>query len=1065
VNPFRPALSLVALVATVACTDRSQQRFPRPEHGSLNAGAAMAPAFPSPARLRYHPRERARVLAERALPDGRRLILGEGGERWIYDEQKKTLQAGSGLAPEALLGTLEGDGETLFVGASGTIYAARSWLAAFERSIVPAEPLSTVSTAGKAILGISLRRTLLRSADYGATWSVVGPPNVAFVDVALSPAGDGLALAVPEALYRTADHGASWQRSPLPATGAFELGVAADGSLRAGSVFGERVVAADGTWAPAAATGASVARELPPPPRGPDATALAEGRAAMDGPRYLELASAAGGSGWELWQGKLDGPLAARPLAEARGCWSVRLAAFEPFVAFACFRSRNDTSAQPIELYFSESSGRAFRRLAGRLDGSLASFRLALGAGGSFVVSGVCSPAALATGCNATGIQHGNGAEPAQQAPKGARALRSPGALGALSAAPSLSDTAQALAFSYDGKRAYAVGRRTKTGRFALFVSRDAGKSFEPEDLELTPFATDDDDANVDRTPNARVEGLSAAEDGAVAITFTSYGRRVLVVTDDRGRLLSSAEPPEARALLGAAGLRAISITPTTRQLWESVDGGVTFQPVLRLPLEVCPNDAPCDLPVRCSAEGCVVGQKLSRIGWGGQLEDQASLLPPPLRPTAAPVQRRVRTPIGCLLDPSPWRALPGVHEMPNADDADLGGIDWYAVAEDGDRAGVTLHVAEKGRVAPLVLLEPSERPEERAFALVHQVEGVAAVRYRIPESLPGAVNLSDVEVVWSNFFEGKRARVRLKDGGPFGPGDYAKGTGRAQQAAPALVSVASRGLYLRLHHSGNSDQPTLFLDGKRAVSLPPVPWPSGIKLPARAEMAHVGDAHVALQMVGRGTAVLRATTQGSSYRFEAFSTGMATPGAFGLMQLTNIAYVGERAGLHLEWADDAGTAASAAVFPFQAEGDAVAAPLAVPTQLELGDKPSACGPDRRARTPRVVGSPLPGTRHPVLVSDSVEGPRTLLTGAGVLHGTPAMPCATLFDAGFVSPDGAPPARESALVSLEAPERSVLFRTVGDGEATRVEYRQMACRYDPTLEVPGEIYRALGGVR
>jgi hypothetical protein len=1064
VNLRRPALSIVALVATVACTERSQQRVSRPERGSLSAGATMAPAFPSPARLRYHPRERARALAERALPGGRRLILGEGGERWIYDEQRKTLQAASGLAPEALLGTLEGDGESLFVGASGTIYGASSWLAPFERSIVPAEPLSAVSTAGTAIVGISPRRALLRSADYGATWSAVGPSNVAFVDVALSPAGDGLALAVPEALYRTTDHGASWQRSALPPTGVFELGVAADGSVQAGSVLGERVAAADGTWAPAAGSGALVARELPTPPRGPDATALAEGRAAMDGQRYLELENARGGSGWELWQGKLDGALTSRPLPEARGCWNVRLAAFEPFVVFACFRSRNDASTQPIELYSSESSGRAFRRL-GRLDGSLGSFRLALGAGGAFVVSGVCSPAALATGCNAMGIQHGNVAEPPQQEPKGTRAKRSTSSLGALSAAPSLSDTAQALAFSYDGKTAYAVGRRTKTGRFALFVSRDAGKSFEPEDLELTPFATDDDDSTVDRTPSARVESLSPAEDGAVAITFASYGRRVLVVTDDRGRLLSSAETPEARALLGAAGLRAISITPTTRQLWESVDGGVTFQPVLRLPLEVCPNDSPCDLPIRCSAEGCVVGQRLSRIGWGGQAEDQASLLPPPLRPTPAPVQRRVRTPFGCLLDPSPWRALAGVHEMPDADDADLGGIDWYAVAEDGDRAGVTLHVAEKGRVAPLVLLEPSERPEERAFALLRQVEGVAAVRYRIPESLPGAVNLTDVEVVWSNFFEGKSGRVRLKDGGPFVPGDYVKSSGRAQQAAPALVSVSSGGLYLRLHQSGKSEQPTLFLDGKRVVSVPPVTWPTGTKLPSRAEMAHVGDAHVALQMVGRGTAVLRARAQGSSYRFDALSTGMVNPGAFGLMQLTNIAYVGDRAGLHLEWADDAGTWASAAIFPFQAEGDAVAAAVAVPTLLELGDKPSACGPDRRARTPRVVGSPLPGTRHPVLVSDSVEGPRTLLTGAGVLHGTPQAPCATVFDASFVSPDGAPPARESALVSLEAPERSVLFRTVGDGEATRVEYRQMACRYDPTLEVPGEIYRALGGVR
>jgi hypothetical protein len=291
------------------------------------------------------------------------------------------------------------------------------------------------------------------------------------------------------------------------------------------------------------------------------------------------------------------------------------------------------------------------------------------------------------------------------------------------------------------------------------------------------------------------------------------------------------------------------------------------------------------------------------------------------------------------------------------------------------------------------------------------------------------------------------------------------KGAGRAQQATPDLVSVTSGGLYLRLHQSARLDQPTLFLDGNRAVTLPPVTWPSGVNLPSRGEMAHVDDAHVSLQLVGRGTAVLRARAQGSAHVFDAFATGMADPNSFGLRQLVNVAYAGERAGLYLEVADDSGSYASAAIFPFQARGNATGAPVPVPTLLSFGDKPSACSADRRTRTPRVVAAPLPGTRHPVLVSDSVEGPRTLLTGSAVLHGTPEAPCASAFGASFVSPDGSPPSRESALVLLDAPERSVLFRTVGDAEATRVEYRAMTCRYDASLEVPGEVYRALGGGR
>jgi hypothetical protein len=41
----------------------------------------------------------------------------------------------------------------------------------------------------------------------------------------------------------------------------------------------------------------------------------------------------------------------------------------------------------------------------------------------------------------------------------------------------------------------------------------------------------------------------------------------------------------------------------------------------------------------------------------------------------------------------------------------------------------------------------------------------------------------------------------------------------------------------------------------------------------------------------------------------------------------------------------------------------------------------------------------------------------------------------------------------------------VLFRVMGDGAATRVEYRPMNCRFDPSLDVPAEAYRALSGLR
>jgi hypothetical protein len=69
------------------------------------------------------------------------------------------------------------------------------------------------------------------------------------------------------------------------------------------------------------------------------------------------------------------------------------------------------------------------------------------------------------------------------------------------------------------------------------------------------------------------------------------------------------------------------------------------------------------------------------------------------------------------------------------------------------------------------------------------------------------------------------------------------------------------------------------------------------------------------------------------------------------------------------------------------------------------------------------------------------------------------------FSAVLVPADGTPPRRESTLISLDTPERSVLFRFLGHGAATRVEFRPVNCRFDPSLDVPAEAYRALSDSR
>src|SRR5690606_30114900 len=288
-SPRKPALGrglgpalplLVGTLAASGCTEAAGKRpAAQPSAPLLALGADLAPAYESPARLRYHPRQRARAHTRRTLPDGRILTAGAGGERWLYDPRTRALQAGVSLAPETLVAVLADGADYWFVGESGTGYFAPGLLEPFERSSAPPEPLVGVTAAGTTILGIDRGRGLVRSTDFGATWASVGPKDAAFVDTALQASGTGLALAVPEALYATRDFGQTWRRLDVAPLGVLELELGPNDELRALTPLTAHVLGPNGAFAAAPAAPPQTESELPAPPRGPDAGALAEGRA------------------------------------------------------------------------------------------------------------------------------------------------------------------------------------------------------------------------------------------------------------------------------------------------------------------------------------------------------------------------------------------------------------------------------------------------------------------------------------------------------------------------------------------------------------------------------------------------------------------------------------------------------------------------------------------------------------------------------------------------------------------------------------------------------------------
>jgi hypothetical protein len=1014
--------------------------------------------YATPATWRYHPRSPAPLTVRASLADGRTLLAGKRGERWIDGGPGGTAEAAAELAPEDLVAVAATkDGGWLFLGRSGTSYEARSPLGPFVRSSAPLEPLARVHASGTLLAGVRRDGALVESETAGATWTRVGPEGVRFEDVALSEDGHGLALAVPEALYETRDHGRTWTRSASTNMGARALSTSDSGALVVATPLGAR------RWDPAtdafvpekdsaSEQHAGLGAQLP---LGPSAAALASGRALVSGSRWLEARPGPEAGAYRLVSGAFGAKLEVAPLAIARGCAEVRLAGFGRTLYLACAREAHPKVTQPIEISRSSDGGLSWKREPYVVEGQIGELAMVAGADDGLLVAGICPPNARGPGCRPMGVHR----RTVLSGDAGPEVALVPAAM------PSLIGAVLGLSFSMDGKTAYAVARRSKSTPLAVFVSHDGGASFDARDVEAVS-ASDD---------WLQVESVSAAEDGTVAIVTNLRGRRTWLVVDEDGRAVAVTRPPVDAARLGAVGQRGIAFDPSSREAWESLDGGASFQPIGKLPLDPCAGEKECNAPVVCVSAGCVFGDSVTRVGFR-EAPRAVVLGPPAANDASGRPEPRVGTPFTCALEAGEWRRIPGALGAPFADQAALGKAAWFVLKHDPSTAAVSLVEARPGtplKLDEVTLLAPSPKAADMAYTAATQVEGAAALRYVVPGG-PGAggAELRNVELSWHDLLAGHVGHAVLPNAGSFRPGDYEAVRGAVKLAKPALLSIASGGLFVRVHGTAGDAQPTYFASDRAAVEAVggAVPWPLGVRDDWASEMVHVGGASVALHLRGAVAVRARPSDRGA-FAFDAASVGFGNPAAFGLEQHVDVAYVGDRAGLLVTIQDVPGKEAFAAIYPFRPDGAVFDEPTRVPTQLDLAATPRPCSPADRTSTPRVVAPYQSGTRHPILVTDPIEPPRVLLTADAVLHGLPTSPCVDAYEAVLVStePASVPNARrEQAILRLplDTSEPSVLFRTRAGARGAwgdiELEFRTMTCRADPGADVPIEVFREKG---
>ncbi len=1062
-RPVRASIGLTFLV--LGCASATT-RAGKDEPTLLDlVKAAQVPSAEAP-RWVYHPKRPAELFDEVAIGDGSVLMVGERGERWLVRRQLGTAEVSSWPLPETLVGVTQLGQQWFFIGAEGTSYSAMSPLGRPGGVRLPPESLTVAEGRGGAMVGITARGGLMASTDAAQSWVGVGPASARFTDVAIDTSGRGFAVATPEALWAADGVTGEWKPVDVDPFGAQKV------DYEEGSGFVVEGILGRFTFS-------STTRSLSPRVRGvapeplelgvavplaPSAAAIGEGRAALDGDDYIELERSR--DGWRLLHGRLAGPLEARTAKALDDCAVLRLAHRGQNLVVLCGAEPAPATLQVLTLFRSVNHGRSWVRLPQRIRGMVAEARLALGGSGDVLMSGVCPPKESTSGCLPRGVYRyrpeprGDGAPrpPAAAASGGRRrsgGMRVPVASSlTVAALPDLVGIADELLISDDDTRLYVIGRRAKTGQYAVYVSDETGGRFSVQDLGPLPAPFVHTERDVDAESVRRdsfVRAASIGRDGSLSVLLATRGEQLLVGTDSRGEVRTIARPPDEVRLLATKGSRILGLEPASGTAWESSDGGASWAAVEGLPRPLCPGDSSCSVPFVCSAAGCLVADEWTHLGWGLAKSQEQAL--PSRTPSAVP-ELGFGPVLTCQFDQSTsWRRIPGALRPPRADDAALGSASWFAVASDPGAVSASVTVLRRGHASPdiEVLLPPITSSHRHAFHVSPQVEGAAALRYLVPESGGASTNLRGIEVAWLNLFTGKHAKVRVAEGGPYRPGDTSKVRESVQVAHPNLLSIAGDGLFLRVHAVSTGSQPTYFLDGRNTTTLAPVTLTVPVG-EAHHEMARVGGESIALVMTKSG-AVMRGRQEGTTWRWSAFALTAPNPSRFRVSEAVDITYQGDVPALYVTSSSVART--SAAVYPLLRDGAVVGKGIPAPTLADVQDVNVPCVEHLRRTTPRVVGFADAESRIPIVVRDALDPERVLVSGRAVLHGSPESACVAAVEAGEVGEpfDGR---RLSALLYPGDLEHSWAFRVTADGDERQVEFRIMECRPDPDRQLPAK---------
>lgn len=1157
---------MAALAASGACGPST----PEPR-GSVDAipivGDAVSQSYASPAHWVFQPNDAQAVFAHQALDDGTCVLAGASGHRYLTAPPEPDEEPCSGAAqvaafpaPEDLVDVVyRGSAGWLFVGRSGALYEAEQALDAFHRRILPPKPLVEVATGGKTLLAVASSGELFRFGE-GSSWTPVAidaAKSARFFDVAIDARGHAIAVATPEVLVLSDDGGKTWRPAASLPTPPGKLGVRRIGLSRKGllvveTTTGPRVwQGGDAAFEPTGEVIAQVGSTGPLRP-GPSRSigAVLDRRAALTGDRYYQVLRSDehwdhdDDGKWLLVTGGLEGPLQTEVVDDEEACSEMYVGARGETVIVGCMvDGRRDLR---LHLRRSFDAGQTFEP-AGSVDVADESrLHIAVASDGGALLTGVCSP-------DEDGVCVGGASVAVLAAP--GQVLKKPAADDAKhgenekaeksrdekkddasatkneeededrgeivqARAPHAASQAVMPAISPDGATMYFLARRNKDGRVSLFLSFDGGLHFEPRPLDIPMlFSGRDqgviglDEIGYDLVGELQLDMGSVCidEDGTLGMTLEEPEGYLYVSADEDGRVLRAARTPSHDATMAGCGSRVLSVgradpdgsvDEDAMHAWESLDGGATWT-------DLTATSALASVEaMACATGGCVIGDEISRVGWGGQRETQGAHYASSLPQNNVPA---VGAPLVCELDAdAPWERIDHVHftqadGLPTLSNVMRGDAVWSklswaspdgaVIAVSAQRGGPKKHKNKGVRLVRETMLGPA-KASTQSTQVLPQMEGYAAYRVTVPNGEarpPSDQKIGRTEIVWESYLEGISGRRTLPSSTTYGEISLSRQPW-GWAARLGLLSITPGGILVRPGILPSKSPNAYFLDPKKKTQTWFYPdWATlGVDAAVGGDAARVGDVFFATGHVDQtprfaGVALFAHKTESST---ELVAETVSPPlGGVGLRGETRWTYDrGALAMTRLLVAPEDGEA-WASLRRFGADGH-LEPPRPLPTPYDLGGAARPCTDDERRNTPRLQvpmlggdGEALfPGMRHPVVAFEAIglgalapmpptpmgrhgrfglpsQGPTVLLTTGLVLHGSKDNPCI----AGWHARETRRHRRTTAVIPGNLDEPGWLFRVAPTSSSNRaIEVRRMTCRLDPLTAIPDEVWAEPG---